>query len=125
MLTLYPAKSIITMNPSAPRAEAVLVRDGRIIEVGQRAQMTPWLDAYTHEIDDRFKDKVICPGFIDPHLHPTMAAVLLPMEFITAMPSARPMSLSSFGTGKRPGDPVDHLPFAAMPVKPPHTRSQR
>ncbi len=25
------------------------------------------------------------PGLIDPHLHPTMAAVLLPMQFVTAM----------------------------------------
>ena len=25
------------------------------------------------------------PGFIDPHLHPTLAAVLLPCHFITAM----------------------------------------
>ena len=25
------------------------------------------------------------PGLIDPHLHPVMAAVLLPMQFITAM----------------------------------------
>ncbi len=85
MLTLYPAKSVITMNPSAPRAEGVLVRDGRILEVGRLEQMSPWLDAYPHEVDDRFSNKVICPGFIDPHLHPAMAAVLLPMEFITAM----------------------------------------
>ena len=32
----------------------------------------------------RFADKVICPGFIDPHLHPVSAAVLLPIRFITA-----------------------------------------
>ncbi len=85
MLTLYPARSIITMNPSAPRADAVLVRDGRVIEVGRREQMQPWLDYDDHTIDDRFADRIICPGFIDPHLHPSMAAVLLPMEFVTAM----------------------------------------
>jgi len=85
MLTLFTAKSVITMNPSAPRVEAVLVRDGRILEAGPIGKMQPWLDAFPHTVDDRFQDKVICPGFIDPHLHPTMAAVLLPMEFITAM----------------------------------------
>ncbi len=85
MLTLYPARSIITMNPSVPRADAVLVRDGRIVEVGRQDQMQPWLDYDDHTVDDRFVDKIICPGFIDPHLHPSMAAVLLPMEFITAM----------------------------------------
>ena len=85
MLTLYRAKKVITMNPSLPEANAVLVRDGRIVEVGQEGQMGPWLRTHEHQIDEQFIDKIICPGFIDPHLHPTMAAVLLPMEFITAL----------------------------------------
>ena len=85
MLTLYPAKSVITMNPSQPRAEAVLVRDNLIVEVGSIADMQPWFDRHEHQVDTQFENKIICPGFIDPHLHPTMAAVLLPMDFITAM----------------------------------------
>ena len=85
MLTLYPARSIITMNDSMPRASAVLVRDGIILEVGERKNMQPWLEGQEYQVDEQFADKVICPGFIDPHLHPSMAAVLLPMEFITAM----------------------------------------
>lgn len=86
MFTLFPARSIITMNPSLPVADTVLVReDGRIAEVGTRASMQPWLEHHAYDVDDRFADSVICPGFIDPHLHPTMAAVLLPMHFITAM----------------------------------------
>ena len=85
MLTIYTARSVITMNPSQPRAEAVLVRDGRVVEVGSVASFKPWLDAHPHTRDDTFADAVITPGFIDPHLHPTMAAVLLPMQFITAM----------------------------------------
>ena len=85
MFTLFPARSIITMNPSLPRADAVLVGNGKILEVGSMDSMQPWLSKHPHQVDDRFRDQVICPGFIDPHLHPTMAAVLLPMEFITAM----------------------------------------
>ncbi len=85
MLTLYKARSIITMNNSLPRATAVLVRDGMIIEVGEPERMGPWLRHEDHVVDDRFAEKIICPGFIDPHLHPSMAAVLLPMEFVTAM----------------------------------------
>ena len=85
MLTLFKARSVITMNPSMPRASAVLVRDGMILEVGDPEQMQPWLEGQEYTVDEQFADKVICPGFIDPHLHPSMAAVLLPMEFITAM----------------------------------------
>ena len=85
MLTLYPAKKVITMNPSMPEAQAILVEDERIVEVGTIEHMQPWLDAKPHRVDDSFTDHIICPGFIDPHLHPSMAAVLLPMEFVTAM----------------------------------------
>ena len=86
MFTLFPAKSVITMNPSQPFAQAVLVNDeGRIVEVGSEASMQPWLSHHPHRVDDRFKDAYLCPGFIDLHLHPTMAAVLLPMNFVTAM----------------------------------------
>ena len=85
MLTLYKARSVITMNSSMPRASAVLVRDGNILEVGEPERMQPWLEGQQFTVDEQFADKIICPGFIDPHLHPSMAAVLLPMEFITAM----------------------------------------
>ena len=85
MLTLYKARSIITMNDSLPRATCVLVRDGIIVEVGEAEQMEPWLRQEDYHVNDEFAHKIICPGFIDPHLHPSMAAVLLPMEFITAM----------------------------------------
>ena len=85
MLTVYTAKSIITMNASQPRATAVAVREDRIVEVGNLESMQPWLTSHEHVIDTRFADHIITPGFIDPHLHPTMAAVLLPMQFITAL----------------------------------------
>ena len=85
MLTLFKARSVITMNPSMPRATAVLVRDSTIVEVGEPEHMQPWLEGQQYAVDAQFANKVICPGFIDPHLHPSMAAVLLPMEFITAM----------------------------------------
>ena len=85
MLTLYKARSVITMNPSMPRASAVLVHDGNILEVGEPERMQPWLEGQHFTVDEQFADKIICPGFIDPHLHPSMAAVLLPMEFITTM----------------------------------------
>ncbi|WP_342077005.1 amidohydrolase [Yoonia sp. SS1-5] len=84
-LTIYTARQIRTMNPSFPTGNAVAVRDGRIVEVGTLDSLRPWLDAHPHRIDDRFKDHVLMPGFIDPHLHPTIGAMLLPTQWITAM----------------------------------------
>ncbi len=84
-ITVYTAKKIHTMNPSLPVATAVAVREGKILEVGELENMQPWLEAHPHVIDEQFGDQVLMPGFIDPHLHPAMAAILLPMQFITAM----------------------------------------
>ncbi len=85
MITVYTAKKIITMNPSWPEATAIAVRDGEILEVGDMAAMALWLQHYDSQINNDFADKVIMPGLIDPHLHPMMAAVLLPMQFITGL----------------------------------------
>ena len=85
MITVFPAKSIITMNASMPRAEAVAVRDGKILETGTLESLQPWLGKHDHKIDEQFQNSFIVPGLIDPHLHPSMAAVLLPTYFITAM----------------------------------------
>ncbi|MDP6566163.1 MAG: amidohydrolase [Alphaproteobacteria bacterium] len=84
-LTVFTARAIRTMNPSLPLATAVAVRGDRIVEVGSLETLRPWLEAHPYRIDGRFADLVLMPGFIDPHLHPSMAALLLPMHFVTAM----------------------------------------
>ena len=65
------------MDPSLPTATAVAVRDDRIVAVGTMETLQPWLDAFDYEIDETFRDKVLLPGFIDPHLHPDLAVSLL------------------------------------------------
>lgn len=84
-ITVYTARKIRTMNPSMPTATAVACRDGMIIETGSLESMAPWLNRHPHRIDRTFDKHVLMPGFIDPHLHPTLAAMLLPCHFITAM----------------------------------------
>ena len=83
-LTVYPARRIITMDPSMPTATAVAVREDRIVAVGTMESLQPWLDAHDFKIDDTFINKVLLPGFIDPHLHPGLGARLLSQnEIIT------------------------------------------
>jgi len=84
-ITVYTARAIHTMNASAPTGRAIAVRGARILEVGTLDTLKPWLDTHSHTIDRRFENQVVLPGFIDPHLHPPMAAVLLPLHFVTAM----------------------------------------
>lgn len=93
-IIVYTAKRIRTMNTPMPTATAVAVRDGQIIEVGTLETIRPWLDAHPHRIDRMFEKHVLMPGFIDPHLHPSLGAVLLPTHFITALDWHRPDGVS-------------------------------
>ena len=79
---IYMAEAVLTMEPDET-AEAVAVRDGQIIAVGDLAVIQAALKDQPFRLDERFRQKFIMPGLIDNHLHPTMAALLLPMEFIT------------------------------------------
>ncbi len=81
-LVVYTAKKIITMEPALPEATAVAVADGRIVSVGTLESLKPWLAANEVTIDRSFEDKVLMPGFIDPHVHPSLPAVLTQFPFL-------------------------------------------
>ncbi|HTR88073.1 MAG TPA: amidohydrolase [Reyranella sp.] len=63
---VYNARRIVTMNPNQPFATHVAVRDGRILGAGSLDQLKGWGKL---ELDERFKDKVILPGFVEGHSH--------------------------------------------------------
>ena len=63
---VYNARRIVTMNPNQPFATHVAVRDGRILGAGSLDQLKGW---GKFELDERFKDKVILPGFVEGHSH--------------------------------------------------------
>lgn len=63
---VYAARRIVTMNPNNPSATHVAVRDGRILGAGTLEQLRGW---GKFELDERFKDKVILPGFVEGHSH--------------------------------------------------------
>ena len=81
-VVIYTAKKIITMEPSLPAATAVAVADGRIVAVGSLDSLSSWIEQKKSRIDRRFEGKVIMPGFIDPHVHPSLPAVLTQFAFI-------------------------------------------
>jgi predicted amidohydrolase YtcJ len=81
-LTVFTAKRIRTMDAGRPTADAVAFQNGRIVSVGTLASMRPWLDLQPHDIDDRFRGKVIFPGFIDPHTHFRMSGVFMGLTYI-------------------------------------------
>jgi predicted amidohydrolase YtcJ len=64
--TVYAARRILTMNSARPEASHVAVRDGRILGVGTRAELSGW---GPHDLDERFADKVLLPGLVEGHSH--------------------------------------------------------
>lgn len=63
---VYSAKKIYTMSRNTPVATHVAVRDGRILGVGSLQELSGW---GPFEVDDRFADKVLMPGFVEAHAH--------------------------------------------------------
>jgi predicted amidohydrolase YtcJ len=85
-ITVFVAKKIVTMDPTRPSATAVAIRGREILSVGSLVDLQPWLKAHPHRIDTRFKDKVLMPGLIDPHMHPLLGAVAFQTVWITPEP---------------------------------------
>ena len=86
-VTVYTAALIRTMEPALPEATAVAVQEGRIVAVGTLEDMEPVLRLRGGQVDRRFEDQVIVPGFIDPHVHPSLPANLI------LVPSSTPFGI--------------------------------
>jgi len=56
-----------TMDPRRPRAEAVAVRDGRIVAVGMAGDVAPFVGPETRVLE--LGGRTVVPGFDDAHAH--------------------------------------------------------
>jgi len=63
---VYRARKIITMDRNCPQATHVMVRDGRVLAVGDAGVAGLWGGAL---VDDRYADKVLMPGLVEAHAH--------------------------------------------------------
>ena len=88
--TVFPARRVITMEPTLPDATAVSVSGDRIVAVGSFEELRTRDGAV---IDETFADAVVCPGFIEQHLHPILAATTLVTEVIAPEDWVLPLSL--------------------------------
>jgi predicted amidohydrolase YtcJ len=67
---LYLGGDIYTVDDACPSAEAVAVRDGTIVAVGDRSYCRSALGKSHDTVD--LKGCAMLPGFIDTHLHPLL-----------------------------------------------------
>ena len=89
-LTVFVAKKIITMEPGWPAATAVAVENGRVVSLGSLADLKPWLDRFPHTLDRTFANKILMPGFIEPHGHPVLGGTALTRPLLTFLPTPNP-----------------------------------
>lgn len=70
---IYSGGTIITMNDASPRAEAVAVKDGKIIAAGAASDIIKLKGDQTQMVD--LGGHTMLPGFVDPHGHVTMGGL--------------------------------------------------
>jgi len=106
-VTVFPARKIVTMCETQPTARAVAVADGRVVAVGTMKTLEPWTKRDGASVDDRFKDKVLMPGFIDPHVHPSLPAVCTQFPFLA--PDDWSLPTGNFPGARTPEDYIARL----------------
>ncbi|MBP7981674.1 MAG: amidohydrolase family protein, partial [Arenimonas sp.] len=65
---IYTGGQIVTINDAQPNAEALAVKDGKILAVGGKAEIEKAHKGKTTEMVD-LAGKTLMPGFIDGHAH--------------------------------------------------------
>lgn len=64
---------IFTVNPKAPKAQALAIREGKIMALGANEEILDMATGRTQKID--LGNKTVLPGFIDAHTHPASSGL--------------------------------------------------
>jgi predicted amidohydrolase YtcJ len=76
--------TVLTVDDLQPTAEALAVSDGRIIAVGNRAEIENWIGPSTQMLD--IGDGCVMPGLVEAHGHPLMEAIVLSDRMVDIRP---------------------------------------
>ena len=59
--------NVVTMNPQKPQAEAIAVKNQKLVAVGSDEEMKAWIGRQTKQI--QLQGEFVMPGFIEGHGH--------------------------------------------------------
>ena len=93
--TIYTGGDIVTVNDAQPIAEALAVKDGKILAVGTRSEIEKANKGSTTRVVD-LAGKALLPGFIDAHSH-----------YINSLTVANQVNVYAPSAG--PGDTPAHI----------------
>ncbi len=91
--TIYSGGPILTINDAAPRAEAVAVKDGRILAVGALSDMLAHQDDTTEVFD--LNGGTMLPGFVDSHGHAILGGLQALSANLLAPPDGKVQDIPS------------------------------
>ena len=86
--TIFQGGTIQTLSKEGDRAEALAVRDGQIVAIGDRTTIDSYRGPKTQTVD--LRGKTLMPGFVDGHGHVSFYAALADTVNVSS-PPAGPM----------------------------------
>ncbi len=90
---IYLGGPIVTMNDTAPSAEAVAVKDGRILAVGSLSDLSVHQGEETETYD--LEGRAMLPGFVDSHGHVVMGGLQALSANLLAPPDGDVIDIAS------------------------------
>lgn len=91
--TIYVGGDIVTVNDAAPSAEALAIKNGRILAVGKESELMALRDDNTKIVD--LDGRTMIPGFIDGHGHVFNTGVQALSANLLAAPDGNVDSIAS------------------------------
>ena len=76
-IIIYPARTVVTLDPARPTADAVAVIGDRIAGTGTVEGLVATAGRQRHRVDETFADLVLVPGFIEHHVHPVLTSLTM------------------------------------------------
>ncbi len=91
--TIYLGGPILTINDDQPRAEAVAVKDGKIVAVGSLSDIMALKDEKTETFD--LDGRAMLPGFVDSHGHVVLGGLQALSANLLAAPDGEVTDIAS------------------------------
>lgn len=118
-LTVLTGARVRTLDPGRPEARAVAVRDGRIVAVGDEADVRDWRGPGTEVVD--LHGATLTPGLTDAHSHPVWGIEMATGTDLSAVRDLDQLSAALRAADRGPGGWVtgfglDHNAFGGRPV---------
>ncbi|GHB48428.1 hypothetical protein GCM10010377_44170 [Streptomyces viridiviolaceus] len=106
---IFTGGPILTMDPAAPEAEALAVRDGTVVALGSARDVLPLRDSGTDVVD--LEGRTLMPGFVEAHGHPTIMGLAIAPPAVDVRPFTVPTGREVYDTvraavASAPGRPV-------------------